>query len=138
LATDSVLPKRLVKSARVVWGDTGIALHLGGGAPPGAHLENLVLQDLLAWRDARMERVELSYWRTTIGEEVDFVVEAGGRLLPIEVKSTAQPRPGDAAHLRTFRQEYGDSARAGILLHTGRRLEWLTPDVLAVPWWRVL
>jgi hypothetical protein len=45
-------------------------------------------------------------------QEVDFVVEAGGKLLPIEVKSTARPRLGDAAHLRTFRAEYGKKARA--------------------------
>jgi len=133
--------KRLVKSPRVFWGDTGIALHLGATMPAGAHLENLVLHDLSAWRDARVERVErveLAYWRTTIGEEVDFVIEAGGKLLPIEVKATSKPRLGDCSHLRTFRQEYGRKARAGILLHAGHTVEWLTPDVLAVPWWRVL
>ena len=130
--------KRLVKSPRVFWGDTGVALHLGAAAPSGAHLENLVLHDLIAWRDARVDRVELAYWRTTIGEEVDFVIETGGRLLPIEVKATSKPRLADYAHLRTFRQEYGRKARAGLLLHTGRAVEWLTPDVLAVPWWRVL
>lgn len=130
--------KRLIKSPRIFWGDTGVALHLGATAPAGAHLENLVLHDLLAWRDARVDRVELAYWRTTIGEEVDFVVESGGKLLPIEVKATSRPRIADCSHLRTFRQEYGRKARAGILLHTGRTVEWLTPDVLAVPWWRVL
>ena len=130
--------KRLVKSPRIFWGDTGVALHLGATAPAGAHLENLVLHDLLAWRDARVDRVELAYWRTTIGEEVDFVIEAGGKLLPIEVKATSKPRLADCTHLRTFRQEYGRKARAGLLLHTGRTVEWLTPDVLAVPWWRVL
>ena len=130
--------KRLVKSPRVYWADTGVALHLGATAPVGAHLENLVLHDLLAWRDARADRAELAYWRTTIGEEVDFVIEAGGKLLPIEVKATAKPRLADCAHLRTFRQEYGRKARAGLVLHTGRTVEWLTPDVLAVPWWRVL
>ena len=134
--------KRLIKSPRIFWGDTGVALHLGAhlgqSTPAGAHLENLVLHDLLAWRDARVDRVELAYWRTTIGEEVDFVIEAGGKLLPIEVKATAKPRLADCAHLRTFRQEYGRKARAGLLLHTGRTVEWLTPDVLAVPWWRVL
>jgi len=46
-------------------------------APAGAHLENPVLHDLCAWRDARVDRVELADWRTTIGEEVDFVFEAG-------------------------------------------------------------
>jgi predicted AAA+ superfamily ATPase len=130
--------KRLIKAPKIYWGDTGIALHLSGTEPDGAHLENLVLNDLLAWRDARVERTELGYWRTTIGEEVDFVVEAGGKLLPVEVKATTRPRLADCAHLRSFRREYGKKARAGLLLHTGSALEWLAPDVLAAPWWRVL
>ena len=130
--------KRLIKAPKIYWADTGVALHLGGEEPGGAHLENLVLQDLLAWRDARVERAELAYWRTSVGEEVDFVVESGNRLLPIEVKASARPRLADCAHLRTFRAEYGEKARAGLLLHTGNTLEWLAPDVLAAPWWKVL
>jgi hypothetical protein len=66
------------------------------------------------------------------------VIDAGGHLLPIEVKATARPRLADTAHLRTFRAEYGRKARAGLLLHTGNTVEWLAPDVLAAPWWRVL
>ena len=129
--------KRLIKAPKLYWGDTGIALHLAGAEPQGCHLENLVLQDLLAWRDARVARAELKYWRTTLGEEVDLVIEAGGKLLPIEVKATGSPRLADCAHLRTFRAEYGSQARAGLLLHTGTSVEWLTADVLAAPWWRV-
>ena len=131
--------KRLIKSPKLYWADTGVALHLGGhDEPGGAHLENLVLNDLIAWRDARIDRAEVCYWRTTIGEEVDFVIEAGGRLMPIEVKATGRPRLGDATLLRTFRAEYGRKARPGLLLHTGSTLEWLAPDVLVVPWWRVM
>jgi predicted AAA+ superfamily ATPase len=131
--------KRLIKSPKLYWGDTGVALHLSGETEPGgAHLENLVLQDLMAWRDARVERAEIHYWRTAIGEEVDFVIETAGRLLPIEVKATGRPGLRDAANLRTFRSEYAKKARAGLLLHTGSTLEWLAPDVLAAPWWRVL
>jgi hypothetical protein len=131
--------KRLIKAPKIYWGDTGLALHLAGeDEPRGAHLENLILGDLLAWRDARVENAEISYWRTAIGEEVDFVIEIGGKLVPIEVKAGARPRLADAVHLRTFRQEYGPQARAGLLLHTGTTLEWLAPDVLAAPWWRVL
>lgn len=102
--------KRLIKTPKLYWGDTGMALHLAGAEPSGAHLENLVLQDLLAWRDARLERAELGHWRTTIGEEVDFVIESGNRLLPIEVKATSRPRLADCAHLHTFRTEYGKKA----------------------------
>jgi hypothetical protein len=130
--------KRLIKAPKLYWSDTGVALHLGGGEPGGAHLENIILQDLIAWRDAGLPRVELTYWRTATGEEVDLVIETTDQLLPIEVKSAGRPRLADAAHLRTFRKEYGGSARAGLLLHTGETLEWLAPDVLAVPWWRIL
>ena len=131
--------KRLIKAPKLYWADSGVALHLAElDEPAGVHLENLVLHDLLAWRDARLERAEIGYWRTASGEEVDFVIESGERLLPIEVKSGARPRLTDAAHLRSFRAEYGKKARAGLLLHTGNTIEWLAPDVLAVPWWRIL
>ncbi|MCX8005354.1 MAG: ATP-binding protein [Burkholderiaceae bacterium] len=131
--------KRLIKSPKIYWGDTGVALHLAGiGEPTGAHLENLVMIDLLAWRDARLARAELAYWRTASGEEVDFVIEAEDRLLPLEVKAGARPRLSDVGHLRSFRAEYGKRARAGLLLHTGSTLDWLAPDVLAAPWWCVL
>ena len=131
--------KRLIKSLKLYACDTGLALHLAElSEPVGAHLENLVLHDLLVWRDARLERADICYWRTAIGEEVDFVVESAGRFLPIEVKATTRPRLDDAAHLRTFRDEYGNKARAGLLLHTGSQVEWLAPDVLAAPWWKIL
>jgi predicted AAA+ superfamily ATPase len=131
--------KRLIKAPKLYWSDTGLALSLAEAEEPGgAHLENLVLADLLAWRDARVDQATISYWRTASGDEVDLVIEAGGRLLPIEIKAAARPRLADCKHLRTFRAEYGDQARAGLLLHTGSTLEWLAPDVLAVPWWRVV
>ena len=131
--------KRLIKSPKVYWGDTGVALHLTQeDSPRGAHLENIVLHDLLTWRDARLTHAEIFYWRTAIGEEVDFVIEAGGRLLPIEIKSTGRPRLRDAANLRIFLAEYGETARAGLLLHTGETLEWIAPNVLAMPWWMAL
>ncbi len=131
--------KRLTKSPKLYWGDTGLALSLAGESEPrGAHLENLVLQSLLAWRDARLGRAEILHWRTTVGEEVDFVIETGDSLLPIEVKATTRPRLRDARHLKTFRDEHGEMARAGLLLHAGTSLEWLGPHALAAPWWRVV
>jgi predicted AAA+ superfamily ATPase len=131
--------KRLIKTPKLYWADTGLALHLADtGTPQGAHLENLVLGDLLAWRDARTKRAEILYWRATTGEEVDFVVEAGNALVAVEVKATAKPRLEDARHLRTFRDEYKGKARTALLLHTGDRTEWLAPGILAAPWWRVL
>ena len=131
--------KRLIKTPKLYWGDVGVALHLAGQPDPtGAHLESLVLGDLLCWRDSRAEPAEVLYWRTAAGEEVDLMVESAGRLLPIEVKTNSRPRLRDASGLRAFRAEYRETARSGLLLHTGSETRWLAPDVLAVPWWRVL
>jgi uncharacterized protein len=131
--------KRLIKTPKLYWADTGLAMHLSGAEKPsGPHLENIVLMDLLAWREGRTEPAEVLYWRTASGEEVDFVIETGGRLLPVEIKTTTNPRQSDARHLRTFRDEYGRRSRNALLLHAGDRIEWLAPGILAAPWWRVI
>lgn len=131
--------KSVVKSPKAYWSDTGMGLFLAEeGEPGGVHLENLVLCDLLAWRDAQPRRPRLAYWRTRIGEEVDFVVERGEELLPVDVTASERPGPADARGLRAFREEYGERVRGGLLLHAGRETCWIARDVLAAPWWRVL
>ncbi len=130
--------RRLIKTPKLYWCDTGLALHLAGESTPrGAHLENLILTDLLSWRETRLPHPEISYWRTVKGDEVDFVVEYQGRLLPVEIKATDRPRFADARGLKLFREEYSESLE-GLLLHTGQEVEWIADGVLAAPWWAMI
>ena len=131
--------KRLVKSPKLYWCDPALALWLSGAQTPSAqHLENLVLADLLAWRDGQVPRPELLFWRTTTGREVDCVIELGERLLAVEIKASAHPSHGDSLGLRLFRTEYGERFAGGLLLHGGSDTQWMAEDILATPWWRVL
>lgn len=131
--------KRLTKSPKYYWSDTGLALHLAGETSPrGAHLENLVLTDLLAWRETDSARPSILYWRTSTGEEVDFVIERQGRVLPVEVKATTNPGYADARHLRTFLGEYREEAPGALLLHAGTETFWISEGVLATPWHTVV
>jgi predicted AAA+ superfamily ATPase len=60
--------KRLIKTPKAYWCDTALALHLAAETEPrGAHLENIVLSDLLSWRETQIPRSEIFYWRTTAG-----------------------------------------------------------------------
>jgi len=130
---------RLIKTPKLYWSDTALALHLAGeDEPRGAHLENLLLGDLLAWSASLLDGPQVMYWRTAAGREVDFVVEWNGKLLPVEVKTTARPRTGDADALRAFREEYGKRSLAGLLLHAGDEVSWLADGVLAAPWCSVI
>lgn len=130
--------KRLVKSPKIYWSDTGLALHLSGATASGAHLENIVCTDLLAWREIDTARPAILFWRTANGEEVDFVIERNGKLLGIEVKATTNPGYNDTKGLRLFMQEYGDDVAGGLLLHGGEDTFWISERVLATPWWKVI
>ena len=131
--------KRLIKGPKLYWSDPALALWLSGAnTVSGEHLENLVLLDLLVWRDGQSPVPDVLFWRTTTDREVDFVIEAGDRLLAVEVKATKHPGHADTIGLRLFRDEYPNRFAGGLLLHGGRDTQWMAEGVLAVPWWRVL
>jgi predicted AAA+ superfamily ATPase len=131
--------KRLIKSPKLYWADTGLALHLAGAEPTGAHLESLIVLDAIAWADAQPgPRPQVLYWRTASGQEVDLVLEVGDRLLAVEVKATSRPTARDARHLMMFREEYGPAVAGCLLLHDGHETFRLSEGVVAAPWWRVV
>jgi len=129
--------RRLIKAPKLYWSDTGLALHLAGESEPrGAHLENMILMDLLVWREIQTPRPEILFWRTAAGQEVDFVIETPHRLLPIEVKASNRLSQRDAAGLEAFLDEYAELCDGGLIVYCGKETYPLTRRVLAVPWWR--
>lgn len=131
--------RRLIKTSKAYWSDPGLGRWLSGEPQTtGADFENLVLSDLLAWRDGQTPSPHMLYWRTAGGVEVDFVIETGERLLAVEAKTTTNPGYQDTRGLRLFRDEYGERCAGGILLHASDDTQWMADGVLAAPWWRVM
>jgi hypothetical protein len=134
--------KRLVKTPKVYFTDTGTLCHLAGLRDPehaasgplgGVILESAVLMEIVKTLVHRGEEPHVYFWRTSAGLEVDFVVAAGGRLTPIEVKLSATPRPAMAGSVRKFREDLGAGAGAGYLVHPGNLRLPLGPDITALP-----
>ncbi len=129
---------RLVKTPKIYGADAGLSLHLSGEVEPrGAHLENLVLSDLLVWRSLETPSPSLLFWRTSNGVEVDFVLEQRNEIVGLEIKAADRAAFADAQGLRQLGEESGTKFRGGLVLHTGSEIRWLAERVLAVPWWRV-
>ena len=63
----------------------------------------------------RGEQPQLYFWRTSVGVEVDLVVETAGKLIPVEVKSSATPDRSMAKNIESFRKDLGGSAEKGYL-----------------------
>lgn len=134
--------KRLVKTPKVYFSDTGTLCHLAGLKDPehaaagpmgGAILETAVLMEIVKALVHRGEEPQMYFWRTSAGTEVDLVVEAGGKLIPIEVKLSATPRPAMADAIRTFKEDFGRKAGAGYVVHPGDVRLPLAPGVTALP-----
>lgn len=77
----------------------------------------------------------LTYFRTKAGAEVDYVVEQGRTLTPIEVKWTDNPTASDARHLTAFLAEHREHAPRGYVVCRCERPRELAANVLAIPWW---
>jgi uncharacterized protein len=134
--------KRLIKTPKLYWNDSALALHLTHGgtdnSPGGAHFENLILCDLLVWRDTQAPCTTITYWRTSSGHEVDFILEQNRYLVGVEVKAGSHPTLKDVRGMQEFLNDYPNAARGGIVVHGGNESYWLTENILAAPWWSVL
>jgi len=96
-------------------------------------METAVLSEIVKALTHRGMAPQVFFWRTSAGTEVDFVVAKAGKLVPIEVKLSATPRPGMAASMRTMRRDFGDQAMAGYVVHPGDVQLPLGPGVTAHP-----
>ena len=94
------LLKRLVKTPKLYFHDTGLVCHLTrwssaetleAGAMSGAILENYVVSEITkTYLNCGMEPY-LYYYRDKDAKEIDLVLEQGGKLNPIDIKKTANP-----------------------------------------------
>lgn len=97
--------------------------HVALGPLGGALFKTAVLAEVARTLWHRGEEPRIHFWRTAAGEEVDFVVEHGTELVPVEAKLSATPRPSMAAGIAGFRKAVGARARPGYVVHPGEA-EW--------------
>ncbi len=134
--------KRLVKTPKVYFTDVGTLCYLTGLKDPehaasgpmgGPIMETAVLSEIVKALMHRGADPHIYFWRTAAGTEVDFVVEDAGKLVPIEVKLSATPRPAMASAIRIFQEDLGPKAQPGYIIHPGRQRLPLGPRVTALP-----
>ena len=134
--------KRLVKTPKVYFTDVGTLCYLTGLKDPehaasgpmgGPIMETAVLSEIVKTLTHRGLEPQVYFWRTSAGSEVDIVVEADGKVVPIEVKLSATPRPAMASSIKKFQQDFGDKAGPGLVVHPGDIRLPLGSNVTALP-----
>jgi len=134
--------KRLVKTPKVYFADTGTlcymtglkdAEHAASGPMGGAILETAVISEVVKTLTHQGLDPHVYFWRTSAGSEVDLIVETQGKLVPVEVKLSATPGPAMASSIRRFQEDLGDMAMSGYVVHPGDVRLPLGKDVTALP-----
>lgn len=102
------IKKRLVKSAKVYWRDSGLLHSLLNVETRdqllvqpwvGASWEGFVIGQVVDTLRMSGARFDAFYLRTSDGREIDLLLQRAGELIAIEVKLTTSPGPDDLARL---------------------------------------
>lgn len=88
--------KRVVKMPKLYFYDTGLASALLGIENPvqielhpfrGSLFENMIIVNVLKTRYNAGKANNIYFWRDSLGNEIDLLIQSGDRLIPVEIKS---------------------------------------------------
>jgi hypothetical protein len=132
--------KRLVKSPKVYFRDTGL-LHgfLGIDSPGALHAhparglswEAFIIDQLISAFQRVRPGCQAYFWRTARGQEVDLLIADGTRLLPFEIKLHSAPTLDEAPGVLTCMEDLKLSR--GYVVYPGRERYSLGHRVTAIP-----
>lgn len=135
--------KRVIKSPKLYFTDTGLACYLlgidsveqlKGDSLFGNVFENWVVMELMKARYNQAVDPRLYFFRDVSGKEVDLLFQKGSELVPIEIKSGRTFLPSYLEGLHYFHQQAPKKAKGGALIYRGEQsqkigdFELLTPE----------
>lgn len=116
--------KRILKSPKVYFTDTGLLAHLLGIETPeqvardplvGNIFENLVVLEALKCRFNQGRTPDLYFFRDNHGHEIDLILRSGGEMTGIEIKSSSTYHTSFKKGLRHFSDKAAHLARSAIV-----------------------
>jgi predicted AAA+ superfamily ATPase len=101
--------RRMIETEKFYLFDVGLANYLARREPKigspefGKSFEHYLLMELRAYQAYRNPELEIHFWRTSTGQEVDFIL--GDMDLAIEIKASARVHETDLRALKTLLEE---------------------------------
>ncbi|MCL5773630.1 MAG: ATP-binding protein [Firmicutes bacterium] len=98
--------------------------------------ENLVLN--IIKEKLRFSAAKINFWRTKDGAEVDFIVDSGRKLIPIEVKYKSLRKPEIKRSLKSFISKYTPQKALIINLELEEKIRFEDTEIQFIPFYRLL
>jgi uncharacterized protein len=134
--------KRVLSSSRYYFFDLGVRNVLARlplqketiNSQKGILFEHAVVLEIIRRIRSLNNSFNVYYWRTSSGLEVDLIIDAGSKLIPIEIKSSSSVSLSELRGLRTFLEDYKDKADVGYVITYGGNKEKLADNIISLPW----
>ncbi len=120
--------KRLTKSAKIYFTDSGLAAYLLDIDSPqtmnrdkmrGHLFENMVIMNMLKNRFNRGDNGGIYFYRDSNGNEVDLLVKEGSQYSCYEIKSSATFHPDFTKGLKSFEKEFPELVKSKTVVYAG-------------------
>lgn len=134
--------KRLIKSPKLFFYDTGllcflldIKAHVELETHPfrGAIMENWAATEMIKSRFNAHKPKNIYFWRDNKGNEVDFIIDRGRKLIPVEIKSGLTIASDFFKNIFYWSKLAGDFAEKGYLIYAGKDDQFRT-DINVLGW----
>ncbi len=128
--------RRMILTEKFYLFDVGVTNYLArrqariGSAEFGRAFEQLILMELKAYQAYRRPELDIRFWRTASGFEVDFVL--GDMQVAIEVKGSARVHDGDLGGLRALREDH--RVKRSVIVSLERSPRTVAPGIEVLPW----
>lgn len=131
---------RLVKAPKLYWVDLGLWRQQTGmwGELSGALLETFVISEIWKWVKTMDRQVELGYYRTHDGLEVDLLLATPTGLWGLEIKTARQIAARDTRSLRRLAEVFRADWRGGLVVCPSDQMTQLDRNLWVVPVGRLL
>ncbi|MDX2250517.1 MAG: ATP-binding protein [Bacteroidia bacterium] len=120
--------KQLIKTPKLYFYDTGLACYLLGirtveelenHYARGALFENFVIAEVLKNVYNRGSHQPLYFWRDRTGHEIDLIIDEGGKLFPVEIKSGQTIQPHFFKNLDFFHSISSNDPTLSMVVYAG-------------------
>ena len=120
--------KRLIKTPKLYFYDTGLACYLLGirtvnelesHYAKGALFENFVITEILKNSYNKGTRPSMYFWRDFTGHEIDLLIDAGGTVYPLEIKSSKSMHSHFFKNLDFFNKISDNDPKFSTIIYAG-------------------
>lgn len=128
--------RRMILTEKFYLFDVGVANYLArrkpvlGSGEFGKSFEHYILMELKAYQAYRNPDLPITYWRTSAGQEVDFIL--GEKETALEIKGSARVHEGDVKNLHALLEDGPVKKRVIVSLEKEPRR--LAQGIDVLPW----